>query len=108
MRAADFARWQGHEAKIELGDLIERPQAISRADRGERRAKASPSASTTRPKVPTRCTRLPLSALAEAKLVMTDRLLDMAASDQDLNETLDDPDIETVAYDPNRKLGSTA
>ena len=39
---------------------------------------------------------LPLASIAEAKLVMTDKLMNMAALDQDENPIDDDDDIETV------------
>ena len=39
---------------------------------------------------------LPLASVAEAKLVMTDRLLNMAEADQDANPIDEDEDIETV------------
>ena len=39
---------------------------------------------------------LPLASIAEAKLVMTDKLLNMAKADQDENPIDDDEDIETV------------
>ena len=39
---------------------------------------------------------LPLASIAEAKLVMTDRLLNMAQADQEENPIDDDDDIETI------------
>lgn len=98
VRAGDFAKWQGHEAKIELSDMIEGRKRF----RGMIETSDAESVTIRLPDAPEGVDplhSLPLSALADAKLVMTDRLLEMAAKDQELDETLDDPDIETVEYD---------
>ena len=45
--------------------------------------------------------QLPLRLLAEAKLVMTDALINMAQTDQQDHPIDSDPDIETVEIDPD-------
>lgn len=95
VRASDFARWHGHDAKIELADMIDGRKRF----RGIIETSDESSVTIRLPDVPEGAPALHTIAfanLAEAKLVMTDRLLEMAASEQD--ETLDDPDIETVEY----------
>ncbi len=93
VRARDFRRYLGHEAKIELGDLVEGRKRF----RGIIKAADDQSFTITLPDVPRDTDpdhQLPLGLLAEAKLVMTDRLINMA---QELEaDPLDDPDIETI------------
>ena len=48
--------------------------------------------------------KLPLALLAEAKLVMTDKLLNMAQADQDENPIDDDEDIETIELNDETEL----
>jgi len=103
VRAADFARYQGHEAKIELKDLIEGRRrfrgTIEKSDENSVTIKLPDAPEGTDPSH-----EIPFDALAEAKLVMTDRLLEMAARDQELDETLDDPEIETVEYEEDEEM----
>jgi ribosome maturation factor RimP len=95
VRPEDFARWQGHEAKIELSEMI----GGRRRFRGLIEKSDAQTVTLCLPDAPGGVDPLhviPFSALAEAKLVMTDRLLEMAKKDENLNAALDDPDIETV------------
>ncbi len=95
VRARDFARFVGHEAKVELADALEGRKRF----RGEIAASDAESVTIKLPDVPQGMDpnhRLPLALLAEAKLVMTDRLLNMAPDLQDDPTALDDPEIETI------------
>ena len=96
VRARDFQRYIGHEAKVELGDLV----AGRKRFRGIIKAADDQSFTITLPDVPKDTDpdhKLPLALLAEAKLVMTDRLINMAEDESD-DDPLDDPDMETVEY----------
>ena len=95
VRARDFRTYIGHEAKIELTDLLD----------GRKRfrgfiADVDDEAVTIKlpdaPKGEDPNHRLPLVLLAEAKLVMTDALMNMARDDQAEHPIDDDEDIETV------------
>ena len=95
VRARDFQAYVGHEAKIELNDVLEGRRRF----RGEIVAADSDSVTIRLPDVPKDQSadhQLPLVMLAEAKLVMTDALLNMARHDQAENPIDDDPEIETV------------
>lgn len=95
VRARDFRTYIGHEAKLELTDLLD----------GRKRfrgfiADVDDEAVTIKlpdaPKGEDPNHRLPLTMLAEAKLVMTDALMNMAQVDQEDHPIDDDEDIETV------------
>ena len=95
VRARDFATYLGHEAKIELSDLIDgrkRFRGIIVASDAESFTIRLPDA----PKDTEPNHKLPLAMLAEAKLVMTDALMNMARVDQEQFPIDDDEDIETV------------
>jgi ribosome maturation factor RimP len=95
VRARDFKAYVGHEVKIELSDMLEGRRRF----RGDIAAADDDSVTIHLPDVPKDQSpdhKLPLVMLAEAKLVMTDALLNMARVDQDENPIDDDPDIETV------------
>jgi len=96
VRARDFAAHIGHEAKIELSDLVEGRKRF----RGTIAAVDDETFSITLPDAPKDTDpnhRLPLAMLAEAKLVMTDALLNMARDVQADDATmLDDPEIEKI------------
>jgi len=95
VRARDFAAYVGHEAKVELSDLVEgrkRFRGTIAAVDGDTFTIALPDA----PKDTDPNHRLPLALLAEAKLVMTDALLNMARDEQADDQTLNDPDVEAV------------
>lgn len=95
VRARDFRNYIGHEAKIELGELINGRKRF----RGIIAAADDESFTMKLPDVPKDTDpnhRLPLSALAEAKLVMTDALMNMARIDQEAYPIDEDEEIETV------------
>lgn len=100
VRARDFQRWVGHEAKIELADLIDGRKRF----RGEIVGADDATFSIRLPDMPKGedpVHVLPLASLADAKLVMTDKLLDAAralqAQDPDFDDA--DGDIETIIED---------
>jgi len=95
VRARDFANFIGHEAKIELSDLLDgrkRFRGLIKAVDGDTVTITLPDA----PKDTDPDNKLPLALLAEAKLVMTDKLMNMAQVDQEEFPIDDDEDIETV------------
>ena len=95
VRARDFAAYIGHEAKVELSDMLEGRRRF----RGTIQAVDEDSVTIRLPDAPKDTDpdhRLPLSMLAEAKLVMTDALLNMAREEQAEDTTLDDPEVEAV------------
>jgi ribosome maturation factor RimP len=95
VRARDYAAYVGHEAKVELADAIEGRKRF----RGLIEASTADSVTIRVPDAPKDTDPnhlLPLTAIAEAKLVMTDKLLNMAEADQEENPIDDDEDIETV------------
>ena len=95
VRARDFRTYLGHEAKVELGDAL----AGRKRFRGLIAAVTDDSVTITLPDVPKGDDPnhvLPLASIAEAKLVMTDRLMNMAALDQDENPIDDADDVETI------------
>jgi ribosome maturation factor RimP len=99
VRARDFQRFIGHEARIELADPIDGRKRF----RGLIAAADADSATITLPDAPAGTNadhRLPLTSLSEAKLIMTDALIDAARLDQGENPIDDDEDIETVEYSP--------
>ena len=103
VRAEDFARWQGHEAKIEMADMVDGRRRF----RGTIETSDADGVTIRLPDLPADADPLfvlPFAGIAEAKLVMTDRLLEMAAQEQELDETLDDPDIETVEVDKDEEI----
>ena len=95
VRARDFATYIGHEAKIELSDLLDGRRRF----RGFIKAVDADTVTVTLPDVPKDTDpdfKLPLRLLAEAKLVMTDKLMNMAQIDQEEFPIDEDEDIETV------------
>ena len=95
VRARDYRSYIGHEAKIELADAI----AGRKRYRGDIAAATDDTVTIHLPDAPKDTDPnhiLPLSAIAEAKLVMTDRLLNLAEADQSENPIDDDDEIETV------------
>jgi ribosome maturation factor RimP len=95
VRARDFRTYVGHEAKVELADAIDGRKRF----RGLIEAVTDDTVTIKLPDAPKDTDPnhvLPLSAIAEAKLVMTDKLLNMAQADQDENPIDDDEDIETI------------
>ena len=95
VRARDYRTYLGHEAKVELADAIDGRKRF----RGLIEAVDGDTVTIRLPDVPQGADPnhvLPLEAVAEAKLVMTDRLLNMARADQQDHPIDDDGDIETV------------
>ena len=96
VRARDYRTYIGHEAKLELTDAVEGDR---RRYRGIIEAVGDDTVTIRLPDAPKDTDAnhvLPLSAIAEAKLVMTDKLLNMAQADQDENPIDDGDDVETV------------
>lgn len=94
VRRRDFAAYIGHEAKIELGEPLEGRKRF----RGLIAEVGEDSVTIRLPDAPGGTDpdhRLPLRLLAEAKLVMTDALMDKARTDQELNP-IDDAETERV------------
>lgn len=95
VRARDFERWTGHEARIELSQMIDGRKRF----RGILEGVEGDQIVINLPDVPMGAdpiVRLPLSGLAEAKLIMTDALLEAARVAQENDTSLDDPDLEQV------------
>jgi ribosome maturation factor RimP len=96
VRRRDFAAYIGHEAKIELSDMINGRKRF----RGTIKAVDDEAVTITLPDAPGGTDpdhRLLLANLAEAKLVMTDALMEKARIDQEAHP-LDDDETETVEY----------
>ncbi|UJW84417.1 ribosome maturation factor RimP [Devosia sp. SL43] len=97
VRRRDFVAYVGHEAKIELSDMINGRKRF----RGFIKSADDEAVVITLPDAPAGTDpdhRLLLSTIAEAKLVMTDALMEKARLDQEANP-IDDDDTETVEYD---------
>lgn len=99
VRARDFARFLGHEARVELSEPLEGRRRF----RGEIVAADAETVTIRLPDVPNGADpdhRLPLALLSEAKLVMTDALLAMAPDlQEDPTDTEGVETVETVADD---------
>ena len=95
VRARDYRAFLGHEAKVELADAL----AGRKRFRGEIAAVTDDTVTIRLPDAPKDTDPdhvLPLSAIAEAKLVMTDKLLNMAQADQEENPIDEGDDVETL------------
>lgn len=95
VRARDFATYIGHEAKIELSDMLDGRKRF----RGEIAAVDADTVTIRLPDAPKDTDpnhKLPLRLLADAKLVMTDALMKMARDDQEEFPIDEDDEIETV------------
>ena len=98
VRARDFRTYIGHEAKIELSDMLEGRRRF----RGTIAAADDDTVTMHLPDAPKGDDPdhvLPLASLAEAKLVMTDRLMNMAQVDQQDHPIDEGDDVETVELD---------
>lgn len=99
VRRRDFAAHIGHEAKVELADMLNGRKRF----RGFIKAVDDEAVTITLPDAPTGTDpdyRLPLAMLAEAKLVMTDALMEKARIDQEAHP-IDDDETETVEIADN-------
>jgi ribosome maturation factor RimP len=99
VRRRDFAAYVGHEAKIELSDMINGRKRF----RGLIKAVDDDAVIITLPDAPGGTDpdhRLLFSTLAEAKLVMTDALMEKARLDQEAHP-IDDDETETVEFADN-------
>ncbi|MEA2805958.1 MAG: ribosome maturation factor RimP, partial [Rhodospirillaceae bacterium] len=98
VRARDFIRYIVHEARVELIDLMDGRKRfrgpIVAADEDTFTIRLPEAPKDTDPNF-----RLPLANLAEAKLIMTDALMDMARTAQESENPLDNPELETEADD---------
>ena len=100
VRARDYRTHIGHEAKIELGDALDGRKRF----RGLIEAVTDATVTIRLPDVPKDTDPsfvLPLASIAEAKLVMTDKLMNLAQLDQAENPIDDDEEIETIELDSN-------
>ncbi len=96
VRRRDFAAYVGHEVKIELLDMINGRKRF----RGFIKAVEDDAVIITLPDAPGGTDpdhRLLLSTIGEAKLVMTDALMEKARLDQEAHP-IDDDETETVEY----------
>ena len=101
VRARDYRAFIGHEAKVELADALE---GRRKRFRGTISAVTDDTVTIHLPDAPKDTDPnhvLPLNAIAEAKLVMTDKLLNMAEADQDENPIDEGDDVETIELDSN-------
>ncbi len=96
VRKRDFERFLGHEAKIELLDMINGRKRF----RGEIGPVDDEGVTIILPDAPGGTDpnhKLAFATIADAKLVMTDKLMDMARAEQELHP-IDDDETETVEY----------
>jgi ribosome maturation factor RimP len=95
VRARDFAAYVGQEAKVELGDMIDGRKRF----RGLIAAADDESVTISLPDAPIGTDpdhRLPLDQIAEARLVMTDALIEMARAQQQEHDPVDADGVETI------------
>jgi ribosome maturation factor RimP len=96
VRKRDYERFVGHEAKIELNDMINGRKRF----RGNIGPVDDEGVTIILPDAPGGTDpnhKLSFVNIAEAKLVMTDKLMDQARADQELHP-IDDDETETVEY----------
>lgn len=96
VRQRDFAAYVGHEVKIELNDMINGRKRF----RGFIKSVDDEAVVITLPDAPGGTDpdhRLLLITIGEAKLVMTDALMERARLDQEAHP-IDDEETETVEY----------
>ena len=96
VRARDYRAHIGHEARLELSDAVEGDR---KRYRGIIEAVTDDTVTIRLPDSPKDTDPnhvLPLAAIAEAKLLMTDALLNMAQADQEENPIDEGDDVETV------------
>jgi ribosome maturation factor RimP len=99
VRARDYRTYIGHEAKIELADAV---AGGRKRFRGDIVAVTDDTVTIRLPDAPKDTDPdhvLPLGAVAEAKLVMTDKLLNLAELDQQEHPIDEGDDVETIELD---------
>jgi ribosome maturation factor RimP len=74
VRASDFARWAGHEAKIEMAVPVENRKRFRGVIAGVEGSMALIDRTDAKPDEPVRWT-LPLADIGDARLVLTDELI---------------------------------
>jgi ribosome maturation factor RimP len=102
VRPRDFDRWQGFEAKVELRDNLEGRRRF----RGLIEASDAHAVSIRVPDIPEGAPSLFTLAFAdigEAKLMLTDELMEAARAEQADDTTLDDPEIEQIEDSAERE-----
>jgi ribosome maturation factor RimP len=95
VRARDYRTYIGHEARIELADALDGRKRF----RGTIAAVTDDSVTIHLPDVPRDTPSdfvLPLASIAEAKLVMTDALINMAPDIEDDPSLSGDSEVETI------------
>jgi ribosome maturation factor RimP len=103
VRARDYRSYLGHEAKVELSDALDGRKRF----RGLIEAVTDDTVTIRLPDAPRDTDPnhvLPLSAIADAKLVMTDKLLNLAQADQEQNPIDAGDDVETVELNSDEDL----
>ena len=98
VRKRDFAAWTGHDAKVELGV----PLNGRRRFRGLLDGVFEDELQMILPDVPADqepLVRVPLGDLSEAKLVMTDKLMDLALKAQSQNNADEDVTLEADRHE---------
>jgi len=96
VRQRDFAAYVGHEVKIELSDMVNGRKRF----RGFIKTVDDEAVTITLPDAPGGTDpdhRLALASIGEAKLVMTDALMEKARIEQEAHP-IDDDETETVEY----------
>jgi ribosome maturation factor RimP len=103
VRKSDFEGHIGHEVKVEMAVPVDGRKRF----RGTIAAVGDDTVTIHLPDVP-RDTEsdfaLPLASIAEAKLVMTDKLLNLAQADQAEHPIDEDDDIETIEQPSTEEL----
>ncbi|WP_424983271.1 ribosome maturation factor RimP [Maritalea sp. S77] len=94
VRLSDFELWAGHEAKIELAQLQDGRKKFRGTLQGVNDNQILIHIPDT-PKGEEPVWALNIEDLAEAKLMMTDKLLDEARARQKAANPLDNPELET-------------
>jgi ribosome maturation factor RimP len=109
VRRSDFERWAGHEAKIETHQPINgrrRYRGMLEGLNGDLvKIRLDGLPEETNP-----IFEIPLHELSDAKLILTDALLDMARQLQDEleNDPLDDPDVDIIEDQPETPTPPTS
>jgi len=94
VRLSDFEQWVGHEAKIEIQNMVNG----RRRYRGTIEGVEGSEVLVRLPDIPEGqedLYRIEIENLADAKLLMTDKLLDEARARQEVASPLSDPEVET-------------